>query len=64
MGLIRLISRALNSIKKIMYDTSSSPEAKIKAAIKILEQDIEKEKGTRNKEQGLTKKRDAKHQIH
>ena len=34
----------LSSIKKIMFDPSSSPEAKIEAAIKILEQDIEKEK--------------------
>lgn len=36
--------QALSLIKKIMFDPSSSPETKIEAAIRILEQDIEKEK--------------------
>jgi len=36
--------QTLSSIKKIMFDTRSSPETKIEAAIRILEEDIEKEK--------------------
>ena len=37
-------NRTIGSLKKIMFDPDSSPEAKIEAAIKILNQDIEKEK--------------------